>query len=149
VKATRGEERRRRDRTKEETRSVRGAPGPKKEARSGGAAIGTKEEVRRGAAKAVTGTGIRFHRRLIRGHQLGASPPLEGGPTFAEAKPTANSGRGNYAKSSHGEVVTPSPKIAAASRRRFVGPPSRGGLGARDHAFDFSMYVSAICGSTY
>src|ERR1700682_5384928 len=40
----------------------------------------------------------------------------------------ANLGRGNHAGSSRRRGGSPSPKIAAASRQRFVGPAARGGL---------------------
>src|ERR1700693_5124473 len=72
-----------------------------------------------------------FAKRRFLASKLDASPPLAGGPTFAEAKPTANSGRGNDAREFTRRRGYPSPKIAAASRRRFIGPPARGGLGVR------------------
>src|ERR1700674_2051537 len=99
------------------------------------------------------------------GHKLDASPPLAGGPIFAPKSDFSDLGgigcRTRQKPSSMGEARTrirgggtprefmrqrgyPSPKIAAASRQRFVGPPARGGLAVRCCASDFSIRVSAI-----
>ena len=65
---------------------------------------------------------------------------------FDRRSPTGNSGRGNHAGSSRRRGGYPSPKIAAASRQRFVGPPARGGLdGVCGSAFHFWRWVAAIC----
>src|SRR6516162_3593696 len=72
---------------------------------------------------------------------LGVPPLPENRGHFVPAicrpsEATAKSERGNHATPSTRRSGYPSPKIAAASRQRFVGPPARGGLGG-------------VCGSAF
>src|ERR1700687_1620089 len=122
----------------------------------------------------------------MRSRKLDASPPLAGGPNLhpnrilpiwatlaaelgksrVRCEATANSRRGSHAGKFTRRGGYPSPKIAAASRQRFVGPPTKhvvypcleskcrsrknptsvGGLdGVCGSAFHFWRWVAAIC----
>src|SRR5579871_6923335 len=93
-----------------------------------------------------------FRGRMSRRHELGASPPLEGGPN-CRAEGDSKFGEGNDAGKCPRPRGSPSPKIAGASRQRFVAPPSRVLKGRANPSlwlgFPERPRVSHICKSGY